>query len=237
MPSRLKRPGSAPALLPGKPALCRRMFDRMLTVLGPQNWWPADTDEEVIIGAVLTQNTAWTNVEKALSNLRASNALTLQAVSRLPPEELARRIQPAGYYNLKARRLQCVARYFLDRCGGDLNALGAVDTAVVREELLAVYGVGPETADSILLYVLRRPVFVIDAYTLRIGARHGLFAPETPYEQARAFFERSLPADRALYNEYHALLVRVGNRHCRPRPRCAGCPLASPDCGWQGEKI
>ena len=218
--------------LPAKPALCQQAFQRMLDALGPQRWWPAQTREEVIIGAVLTQNTAWTNVEKALKNLRDDDALTLQALAALPPDDLAGRIRPAGYFNLKTRRLQCVARFFMDRCGGDLSALADTPTGDLRDELLAVYGVGRETADSILLYALDRPVFVIDAYTLRIGARHGWFPPETPYEAARSFFERSLAPDVALFNEYHALLVRVGNRYCRPRrPLCEGCPLAWPDCG------
>lgn len=197
----------------------------MFEALGPQRWWPADTAEEVIIGAVLTQNTAWKNVEKALTVLKADQACSLRAIAAMPQDDLAERIRSAGYYNIKARRLQAVCRFFEDHCGYDLKRLNKRDTPSLREALLAVNGVGRETADSILLYALDRTVFVIDAYTLRIGARHGWFPPGTGYEEARDLFERSLPADRALFNEYHALLVRVGNRHCRPRPRCEGCPL------------
>jgi len=156
----------------------------------------------------------------------------------MTPSELAELIRPAGYFNVKARRLQSVCRFFVERCGGNLDTLRSIETGALREELLAVHGVGRETADSILLYALDRPVFVIDAYTLRIGARRGWFPEGTTYEAARSFFERSLGASSAqgggasspqalvaLYNEYHALLVRAGNRHCKPRPRCEACPL------------
>lgn len=203
----------------------------MLNAFGPLRWWPGETREEIIVGAVLTQNTSWRNVEKAIVNLRNANALEFETICELPREELAELIRPSGYFNLKARRLKAVCRYFLERCDGDLDGLGAIETTTLRDELLDVYGVGPETADSILLYALERRVFVIDAYTLRIGRRHGWFPDDTKYEEARAFFERSLDGSVALYNEYHALLVRVGATTCKPTPRCEECPLNHQNCG------
>ncbi len=203
----------------------------MFEAFGPLHWWPAESREEIIVGAVLTQNTSWRNVEKAIANLRDADALDFRAIDQKPHDELAEMIRPSGYFNLKARRLQAVCRYFLDRCDGDLDRLATIETATLRDELLDVYGVGPETADSILLYALERKVFVIDAYTLRIGQRHGWFPDDTKYEEAQSFFERSLDGDVALYNEYHALLVRVGATTCKPTPRCEGCPLNARDCG------
>ncbi|MCX7046603.1 MAG: endonuclease III domain-containing protein, partial [Candidatus Sumerlaeota bacterium] len=213
------------AKLHAKPAVGRRAFERMFAFFGPRHWWPGETREEIIIGAVLTQNTNWKNVEKAIENLKRADALDFHRMAALKPAALAELIRPAGYYNIKAGRLQSVCHYFIQRCGGDLDRLEEVDDATLRSELLATHGVGRETADSILLYALERPVFVIDAYTLRIGARHGWFPEGTKYEEARSFFERSVRRDVALYNEYHALLVAVGNRYCKPKPACAGCPL------------
>ena len=215
--------------LRAKPAICRRAFERIFAFFGPRHWWPGETREEIIIGAVLTQNTNWRNVEKAIENLKRADALDFHQMAALAPAALAELIRPAGYYNIKAGRLQSVCRYFIERCKGNLDRLRNVDDTTLRAELLATHGVGRETADSILLYALERPVFVIDAYTLRIGVRHGWFAPETKYEAARSFFERSLRGDVTLYNEYHALLVAVGNRYCKPKPSCAGCPLNTRD--------
>jgi endonuclease-3 related protein len=205
----------------------RKIYDVALDALGPRHWWPAETDEEVVIGAVLTQNTAWSNVEKALENLRRAGKLSLAALDRARPATVARLIRPSGYYNLKARRLKSVARFFVERCNGrGLASLRDEEPEALREALLGVYGVGPETADSILLYALGMPVFVIDAYTRRILERHGLARPQAPYEELRALFETNLPTDVALYNEYHALIVALGHRWCRPKPQCEECPLS-----------
>jgi len=227
-----KIPLKAPCeTLRARPGACRVAFDRMLAAFGPQRWWPAETAEEVIIGAVLTQNTAWKNVEKALRNLRAAGALALREIAGMDTGALAELLRPAGYYNLKARRLQALARYFVGKCAGRLDRLSEVNTLTLREELMSIYGVGHETADSVLLYALSRAIFVIDAYTLRIGARHGWFPQGTKYEEARRFFERSVKPDVSVYNEFHALVVRVGAVYCRPRPICHGCPLNDRGCG------
>lgn len=226
------------------PALARRLFDRMHEAAGPRHWWPADRRsanggrDEIIIGAVLTQNTAWQNVEKALNRLRRAGLLSLCRLARLDPTEIAPLIRPAGYFNLKARRLGAVARFFAPRGRVRYRTLAKWTDEDLRQALLGVYGVGPETADSILLYALGRPCFVIDAYTLRIGRRHGIFDPTTGYEQARAWFTGACPEDPDVYNEYHALLVWVGNRRCKPVPRCHRCPLYRRDCfasktAWQ----
>ncbi len=196
-----------------------------LDAFGPRHWWPAETDEEVVIGAVLTQNTAWKNVEKALANLRGERKLSISSIHAMPVDELAQKIRPAGYYNLKARRLKSVAAYFMEVCGGDLKRLRDTDPYVLRRELLNVYGVGPETADSILLYALNMPIFVIDAYTRRVLSRHGLCATNATYEELQTLFMEHLIPDTAFYNEYHALLVAIGNQFCKVTPRCAECPL------------
>jgi len=212
------------------------IFSRMLAAAGPRHWWPCHNArpecrrDEIIIGAVLTQNTAWKNVEKALANLTAAKLLDLEKLARMRSEKLAPLIRPAGYFNLKARRLVAVAQFFAPGGRARFDALAGWNDLHLREALLAVYGVGPETADSILLYALDRPSFVIDAYTLRIGVRHGLFAEGTKYEEARAQFMAHTPAAVPHYNEYHALLVWVGHHFCKPTPLCADCPLARRDC-------
>ncbi|MCX7011684.1 MAG: hypothetical protein NTW86_03800 [Candidatus Sumerlaeota bacterium] len=206
-------------------AILRAIFDAAFERFGPRHWWPGETDEEIVIGAVLTQNTAWANVEKAIANLREARMLSLKALDRAGESEVAQRIRPAGYYNLKARRLKALARFLVERCDGNLSRLRHADPAALRADLLQVYGVGPETADSILLYALSMPIFVIDAYTRRILARHGLARPNASYDELQKLFQSNLAPDAPYYNEYHALLVAVGHRHCKPTPRCADCPL------------
>ena len=201
------------------------IFDLMYGALGPQRWWPARTRFEVVVGAVLTQNTAWTNVEKAIARLRAAGALRPAALAALPRGRLALLLRSAGYYNIKAKRLQNLLRYLRRRCGLRLPRLFREDPAVLRRELLAVNGIGPETADSILLYAGDVPVFVVDAYTRRIMARHGLARPDAAYDELQALFTAHLPRDAALYNEYHALIVMIGKDYCRTAPRCEACPL------------
>ncbi|MBI2878239.1 MAG: endonuclease III domain-containing protein [Candidatus Rokubacteria bacterium] len=201
------------------------LYQALRDAFGPQHWWPARSAFEVVVGAILTQNTAWANVERAIANLRAAGALSPQALRDLPLPELARLVRPSGYFNIKARRLRAFIAHLWRRHDGDLRRMLRQPADRLRAELLAIPGIGPETADSILLYAAGRPVFVVDAYTRRILARHRLVPPRIDYEALRAFFEGHLPHDPALFNEYHALLVRVGKEFCRARPRCEACPL------------
>jgi endonuclease-3 related protein len=199
------------------------IYSRLFRAFGPQHWWPGDTPLEVAVGAVLTQNTAWTNVEKAVAVLKSRRLLSLDKLVRLSPRRLAPLIRSAGFHNIKARRLAALLAW-LEAQGG-FAALSRIPTPDLRSLLLACHGVGPETADSILLYALNRPVFVIDAYTRRILSRYGLIAGDEPYEVLRRMFESSLPRSAKLYNEYHALLVRLAKVNCRARPICNSCPL------------
>jgi endonuclease-3 related protein len=201
------------------------VYARLLEHFGPQHWWPGETPLEVMVGAVLTQNTAWVNVERAIDALRAAGELSLEALVRITEEDLARRIRPAGYFRVKARRLKNLILTAHGLGDGDLDAFLARPTDELRQTLLAVSGVGPETADSILLYAAQRPVFVVDAYTRRALLRHRWILPQARYREIQSVFMKHLPPDVALYNEYHALWVAVGKTWCRPTPRCAGCPL------------
>ena len=203
------------------------MYDAMLDRFGHQGWWPGDGPLEVCIGAILTQNTNWTNVEKALANLRAAHAVSISALHQMDRDALAELIRPAGYYNIKAKRLKnfiaCVYESYRD----DIEAFLARSVATLQEELMCINGVGRETADSIILYAAEKPTFVIDRYTCRIMARHGLICPEDDYEQVKDLFESYLPEDLDLWKDYHAQIVAVGKQYCRPTPKCAGCPLES----------
>ncbi len=192
---------------------------------GPQHWWPGQTRFEIITGAILTQNTNWTNVEKAIVNLKSIDCLTPEKLYHLETAELANLIRPAGYFNVKAKRLKNFINWLFENYNGNLTDLESIDTDRLRAELLSIKGVGRETADSILLYAFERPVFVIDAYTARVVFRHQLITPDADYEQLKDLFESSLPADTQLFNEYHALLVRVGKEFCKPKAKCPGCPL------------
>lgn len=194
---------------------------------GPQFWWPGRTRLEIIVGAILTQNTAWTNVEKAIRRLREARALNLRRLHEADLKTLAEWIRPAGYFNVKARRLRSFTQLMFDRFGGDLRRLFALETPALREVLLSVNGIGPETADSILLYAAGRPVFVVDAYTRRFMMRHGWIGSGATYDDIACVFVAGLPRRVALYNEYHALIVALGKDLCRPKPRCAECPLRS----------
>lgn len=193
---------------------------------GPQSWWPGDTQFEVIVGAILTQNTSWVNVEKAIINLKSSGGLfSPAAMKKFRASRLAALIRPAGYYNIKARRLRNFLIFLERRYALSLKRLSRVDTDTLGSELLGINGIGPETRDSILLYAFRRPVFVIDAYTKRIFSRHGAFAEGSSYADAQAFFTENLRRSSRLFNEYHALIVRLGKEFCRKKPKCAACPL------------
>lgn len=197
------------------------LFDRF----GPQHWWPGETQFEIIAGAVLTQNTNWANVKKAITNLKSAHLLTPEKLYHLDPSQLAELIRPAGYYNIKAKRLKNFVNWLFQNYDGQLTNLQNLDTGQLRAELLAIKGIGPETADSILLYAFNREIFVIDAYTARIVCRHGLIQPDADYEQLRELFQSNLPQDSQLFNEYHALLVRLGKEFCRPKAKCSACPL------------
>jgi endonuclease-3 related protein len=197
------------------------MFDRF----GKQHWWPGDSRFEIILGAILTQNTNWTNVEKAITNVKDADALCPEKLYRMDTETLAQLIKPAGYFNLKAGRLKNFLQWLFENYDGQVDALENLSAWDIREQLLGIKGIGPETADSIALYAYDKPVFVVDTYTCRIMVRHGLIEPEAGYEQVREFMEASLPSEIELFNEYHALLVQVGKEYCRPKPKCDGCPL------------
>jgi endonuclease-3 related protein len=202
------------------------IYQPLLSHYGPQHWWPADEPFEVIVGAILTQNTNWGNVEKAISNLRQYEALNPSTLRQLPSEQLAELIHPSGYYQNKARKLKAFAERLA--CYGDsLERLFALDTGQLRSELLSIYGIGEETADSIILYAARKPVFVIDAYTRRILCRLGLSPTRDSYAAFQELFMDNLPHDEGLYNEYHALLVRHGKEVCRKLPLCPRCCLSS----------
>lgn len=203
----------------------QQIYELLFKRFGPQHWWPGETKDEIIVGAILTQNTNWQNVEKAINNLKKVSVMSLEKLHALPQDELAEFIRPAGYYNIKAKRLKNFLNWFAEQHNGSLDEIESIRTENLREELLQINGVGRETADSILLYAFGRNVFVIDAYTYRIATRHQLIEPECDYEQLRSLFEDSLESDVQLFNEYHALLVRAGKDFCKTNAKCAGCPL------------
>jgi endonuclease-3 related protein len=225
------------------PAAARAVFAALLDAYGPQHWWPAEGPFEVMVGAVLTQNTAWVNVERGLERLTARLGgpahLASEAILALPEAELAECLRPVGYFNVKARRLRSFCAAYLE--AGGLEGLSRLDTAALRHRLLAIHGVGPETADDMVLYAFHRPVFVVDAYTRRLGERLGLLGGssqrrsassipgvvdgQSGYETVRHAFERALGPDVPLFNEYHALIVRHAKEVCRTKPHCADCCL------------
>lgn len=201
------------------------VYKTLYRAWGPQHWWPGRTRFEIIVGAILTQNTAWTNVEKAIHRLRRARALNPKTMHQTDLRTLAEWIRPAGYYNIKARRLRAFTDMLFAGFDGKLNRLFALDTGALRGALLAVNGIGPETADSIILYAAHRPQFVVDAYTRRVLARHRWMDMRADYDAVAQLFINALPEDVQLYNEYHALIVRLGKYYCKTRPQCEGCPL------------
>jgi endonuclease III related protein len=203
-------------------------YAAMADRLGPMHWWPARTPFEVIVGAILTQNTSWGNVERAIANLRSARMLTPSSVAAARTARLAALVRPSGYFRQKAVKLKAFVRFLENEYGGSLKRMFNTPTGELRKKLLSVHGIGPETADSILLYAGNHPVFVVDAYTYRIFARHGITGDKPNYEDVRALFEAALPRDPRLLNEFHALLVNTGKNWCRKtNPRCAECPLGS----------
>jgi len=204
----------------------RKFYRALFKQFGPQHWWPGETPFEIVIGAILTQNTAWTNVEKAIHNLKRAGALSVEGMEALPEKRLAALIRPSGYYNQKAKKLKAFLRRLREHHGGSLDRMFRLPTEQLRQELLEIHGIGEETADSILLYGGAHPIFVVDAYTRRILLRHGLVAPGASYHDIQQIFHASVVSNAPVYNEFHALLVEAGKRHCwKARPQCAGCPL------------
>lgn len=201
-------------------------YDSLFSHYGPQKWWPGRTPFEVVVGAILTQNTNWGNVEKAIGNLKRARALNYRAMHALPTSELAELIRPSGYYNIKARRLKNFLDLVSEKFSGSLSRLFKLETGELRKTLLSINGIGPETADSILLYAAERAVFVVDAYTIRILRRHSLIDESWDYHRVQDLFTSSLAPETKLYNEYHALIVMTGKELCKTRePLCEECPL------------
>jgi endonuclease-3 related protein len=204
----------------------QEVYRRLLDAFGPQKWWPGDTQFEIMVGAILVQNTNWQNVERAIQNLREADLLEPGALYELPEEELEELIRPAGYYRVKTVRLRALLRFVIERYDGSLEAMFRRPLNELRKELLAVHGVGQETADSILLYAGEMPTFVVDAYTYRIFSRHGWIDIESDYGRIQEYFHDNLPADAPMYNEYHALIVNLGKRFCKKsKALCDACPL------------
>jgi endonuclease III related protein len=204
-----------------------KIYELLNGHFGDLHWWPADTPFEVMVGAVLTQNTAWTNVEKAIAALRERGLLSPEALRQIDPETLAEIIRPSGYYQLKARRLKALITFYFVEYGAQMGAMRRERLPLLREKLLAVRGIGPETADSILLYACQKAVFVSDTYTRRILQRHRLIPPQISVDQIRKLFMTHLPHDAAFFNQYHALIVETGKTFCRRTPKCGACPLGS----------
>jgi len=201
-------------------------FNSLFTAFGPQHWWPGRTPFEVIVGAILTQNTSWTNVERAIANLRDAGLLTPGGIRKVSLRRLERLIHSSGYFRQKARKLKAFCDFLQTKHRGSLRKMFATPTILLREQLLGIFGIGPETADSILLYAGGHAVFVVDAYTKRILARHGWANQKSKYDDIRWMFERQSPGDVRRFNEFHALIVNAGKNYCTAqRPRCDECPL------------
>jgi len=201
------------------------IYKRLHEHFGPRNWWPADTPFEVMIGAILTQNTSWKNVEKAISNLKKKKLMSPRRLHKINHKTLASVIKPAGFFNVKAKRVKNFVNFLFIRYNYSINDMRKTPLSALRKELLLVNGIGPETADSILLYATGKPVFVIDAYTKRIFQRHGFIKKDIDYHKLQRLFMDNLPLKTALFNEYHALLVELAKTFCRGKPLCGECPL------------
>lgn len=201
--------------------LYRRLYD----AFGPQHWWPGETPFEIMIGAILTQSTNWKNVEKAIKNLKDAGVFSPSRLLELPPQKLAVLIRPSGYFNQKAKKLRNFLKFFGDEYGFSVKKMRGEGISVIREKLLNVNGIGRETADSIILYALEKPIFVVDAYTYRVLSRHNIIPEDATYEEIQELFMNNLEHNPQLFNEYHALFVRVGKEFCGRKPDCDKCPL------------
>ena len=225
---------AAPSILYGKEGVSTvgrkgkilvEMYESLMHTVGPRYWWPGESPFEVIVGAILTQNTSWANVEKAIDNLKKAGILNPLGIRGLDGDELAQIIKPSGFYRLKASRLKRFVDFFCDEFDGNMSRMRSQDLGSLRERMLKVDGIGPETADSILQYALGKPIFVVDAYTRRIFSRHNLISEKWSYEEVQDMVMGELRRDVGIYNEFHALLVFLGKSWCRRIPRCDGCPL------------
>jgi endonuclease-3 related protein len=210
-----------------------QVYERLLARYGHAGWWPGESAFEVCVGAILTQNTAWSNVERTLVGLRSGGLMTFERLSRVPLSSLARLLRSSGTFNVKARRVRAFLDFVAAEYGGRVEGMRAERPGDLRRKLLAVSGIGPETADAIALYAARHPQFVVDAYTRRIGRRLGWLRGPESYDEVQRFFTERLPTDAALFNDYHAQLVRLAKEHCRQRPSCPGCPLET-GCAKRG---
>lgn len=207
------------------PKLTLTIYKKLYKSFGRQYWWPGDTALEIIVGAILTQNTNWQNVERAIKNLKANKCLSARAIKNMSHNKLAQLIRPAGYFNVKARRLKNFINFLFKEYKGQIKRMRAQNLTILRAKLLAVNGIGQETADSILLYALNKPIFVVDAYTRRFLLRHKLIDKEATYNNIQDYFMNSLKKNLRLFNEYHALIVRLGKDICKTKPDCSICPL------------
>ena len=201
------------------------IYNTLFRAFGPQHWWPGDTPFEIAVGAILTQNTNWGNVEKAINNLKKQKVLDAKKLHEMPHKDLALLIKPAGYFNVKAKRLKHFLAFLANHYKSSMKQMKSEDTHKLRHQLLEVNGIGPETADSILLYALDKPVFVVDAYTKRVLSRHKIISEQAAYHEIQNLFHKNLPQDIKLFNEYHALFVMAGKDYCKPKPKCEKCPL------------
>lgn len=202
-----------------------KIYRTLYQTYGPRHWWPGETSFEVMVGAILTQNTSWRNVEKAIQKLKGKGVLNPEGIHHIKRSELARLIKSSGYYRIKTDRLKSFIDFLFEEYDGNIKKMGRERLGELREKLLGVKGIGPETADSILLYGLKNPIFVVDAYTRRILSRHGIISEKASYEEVQKLFMDYLPRDEKLFNEYHALFVYLGKTVCKKIPRCEICPL------------
>lgn len=203
----------------------KEIYHRLSLSFGQQHWWPGDTPFEIIVGAILTQNTNWGNVEKAIVNLKKARCLNPSALHKLSARKLAVLVKPSGFFNIKAKRLKNFMDFLFNEYGGRVSNMRKEQLPVLRKKILSVNGIGPETADSILLYALNKPIFVVDAYTKRVFSRHNILEHNTDYHDVQKVFMDGLKKNVKLFNEYHALIVRIGKEFCRPKPLCGKCPL------------
>ncbi|MGH7885851.1 MAG: endonuclease III domain-containing protein [Thermodesulfobacteriota bacterium] len=203
----------------------REFYSVLLDNYGAQKWWPAETRLECIIGAILTQNTSWKNVEKAISNLKNNSLINIDKLNTIPVNKLSNIIRPSGYYNVKAARLKNLIRFIIEDYGGKIEKMLNEETKILRDKLLRINGIGPETADTILLYALELRAFVIDKYSYRVLSRHSMIPENTTYDEMQQLIMDSIEEDIYIYNEFHALIVKVGKLHCGKTAKCGGCPL------------
>jgi len=205
--------------------LLMEMYNKLFNAFGPQHWWPGETPFEVMVGAILTQSTNWKNVEKAINNLKSAGVFSPEAILELPPSKLASLIKSSGYFNQKTKKLKNFLKFFKENYNFSIKRMKEEELTVLREKLLSVKGIGRETADSILLYALEKPIFVVDAYTYRVLTRHNIVPEDATYDEIQSLFMDNLEHEVKLFNEYHALFVRVGKEFCKRNPECDNCPL------------